>query len=148
MNKRSFLLVTGLGLGLVACADEDEVVDEVLAEEPAEAPVELELPSDGTPDLPTEEGPAPETADGELPTWDEVKSGHPEGATNPPIPELIVTPDGDCYKDWRPGMLLPPPGEPVGDRIQECGEGVDCGTRIQCPEERMQALMEAVEEEG
>jgi len=82
---------------------------------------------------------------GELPTWDEVKSGHPEGATNPPIPELIVTPDGECYKDWRAGMLPPAPGEPVGDRVQECAEGVDCGTRIQCPQERSAELLKAFE---
>ena len=90
---------------------------------------------------------------GELPTWDEVKSGHPEGATNPPTPELVVTPEGDCYKNWRSGMAAPTREEPRGltiyasvgnDRIQDC-EGVDCGTLIQCPQERKKDLQRALE---
>ncbi len=139
MNKRAFLLVTGLGLGLVACGDEDEVIDN-------EEPIVVENPP--MPDLPVEEPTVnPPDPDAELPTWDEVKSGHPEGATNPPMPELIVTPDGDCYKHFRPGMIAPQPGEVVGDRIQECGEGVDCGTPVQCPEERKKAVLDAAEPE-
>src|SRR5690606_19222818 len=35
-----------------------------------------------------------------LPSWEEVSSGHPAGATNPPMPVLIVTPDRRCFKDW------------------------------------------------
>ncbi len=66
-----------------------------------------------------------------LPTWDQVPSSHPKGATNPPIPELIVTPDGQCYKKWASPMM--PASFPHGDRVQVCAPD-ECGTRIQCPE--------------
>lgn len=141
MNKRTFLLVTGLGLALTACGDEDEVVDNDPIQEPdiQENPPPPEMP-DG-PVLPGgEEG---TEAGGELPTWDEVKSGHPEGATNPPMPELVVTPDGaHCYKNWRAAMRPPEPGEVWGDRVQECAPD-ECGTEIECPEDRARELLEA-----
>jgi len=71
-----------------------------------------------------------------LPTWEEVASGHPENATNPPTPQLVVTPEGDCYKRWV-GMM----GDPIGpdwDRVQECAS--DCGTQIQCPPKAAELL--------
>jgi hypothetical protein len=83
---------------------------------PPPQPVEEVVPP------PTNPPPAP------LPTWEEVLSGHPAGATNPPIPELIVTPDGRCYKKWRSPMLAKPP---FGDRLEDCKQ--DCGTLIACP---------------
>ena len=131
MNKRTFLMITGLGMGLVACGEEDVDKDLEVTSNPPPLPIE-----------PTRNPPGPSS---ELPTWDEVESGHPEGATNPPIPELIVTPAGDCYKQFRGAMIRPEPGEVVGDRLQECGEGVDCGTQVQCPEERKQAVLDAAE---
>ncbi|TNE85455.1 MAG: hypothetical protein EP330_25565 [Deltaproteobacteria bacterium] len=91
----------------------------------------------------TSNPPPVEVEAGALPTWDEVASGHPEGATNPPSPFLRVTPEGECYKFWR-GMMAPPrPGEIIGDRVQACEEGADCGTQIQCPEPRASELLEA-----
>lgn len=63
-----------------------------------------------------------------LPTWDEVASGHPEGATNPPMPVLEVK-DGACYKAWldpriawnvtkgKPGRILGPDEQPTGVQI-------------------------------
>ena len=76
-----------------------------------------------------------------LPSWDEVKSGHPEGATNPPSPFLVVTPEGRCFKEWR-GMMAPPqPGVPFGDRVQECGEEDDCGAEVQCPQPKTSELL-------
>jgi hypothetical protein len=66
-----------------------------------------------------------------LPSWDEVKSTHPEGATNPPSPVLIVEPNGVCHKKWEGGMI--PPGK---DRVIEDCKTADshCGTEVQCPE--------------
>lgn len=46
--------------------------------------------------------PAPEP--GGLPTWDDVPSGHPVGATNPPSPVLQLHPDGRCFKSWEGGI--------------------------------------------
>lgn len=65
-----------------------------------------------------------------VPTYAEVKSPHPEGATNPPSPVLLVTPDGDCYKTWEGGMIPPGP-----DRVQIV-EPNDWTTQVQCPSER------------
>jgi hypothetical protein len=67
-----------------------------------------------------------------LPSWDDVESGHPKGATNPPTPYLIVTPDMKCYKAWRPGMLPPTPAN--SDQVRECPVPEDCGTPIECPD--------------
>ena len=108
-----------------------------------------EMP-ENPPDAPTANPPAPELApepeplgnppppepDADLgavipPSWDDVKSGHPEGATNPPIPVLIVTPDRDCYKGWRSPMVPPTPQNQ--DRVQACPTPEDCGTQVQCP---------------
>jgi len=83
----------------------------------------------------TDNPPGPEP----LPTWDEVKSGHPEGATNPPRPVLIVTPDGDCHKSFVSPMIRPPPGKPFGDRVQAC-EYDECGTPVQCPPKAAELL--------
>lgn len=102
-------------------------------------------PATGEPpvvDMPMNPPPMPSEAS-ELPSWDEVKSGHPEGATNPPSPFLRVTPDGECYKFFR-GMMAPPrPGEVIGDRVEDCPAEGDCGTRIQCPEPRASELLDA-----
>jgi len=70
------------------------------------------------------------TADADLPAWDAVKSPHPEGATNPPSPVLIVTPDGECFKRWEGGMI--PTG---GDRV-EVVTADGSTTQIQCPADR------------
>lgn len=73
-----------------------------------------------------------------LPAWDDVPSGHPEGATNPPMPELVVTPEGDCFKRWVSPMKRPT--GPRGNRVEACVE--DCGTAIVCPPEA-EALLAA-----
>lgn len=83
-----------------------------------------------------------------LPTWDSVGSGHPEGATNPPSPVLVVTKDGaHCYKDWRGGMLPPEPdvaelGGKVVDSVDQAK-----GTEVVCPPEAA-ALLERYRNRG
>ncbi len=76
-----------------------------------------------------------------LQSWDDVSSAHPQGATNPPIPFLYVTPDGDCYKDFvSPFRAGGPDG--IGDRVRDdCGTE-PCGTQIECPD-RAQPLLDA-----
>jgi hypothetical protein len=87
--------------------------------------------------------PPPPTELEGLPSWEEVASGHPEGATNPPSPFLRVTPEGECFKFFR-GMMMPPrPGEIIGDRVEPCPEEGSCGTQIACPEPRASELLEA-----
>ncbi len=88
---------------------------------------------------PTENPPAPEQAT--LPAWDDVSSSHPEGATNPPIPFLYVTPEGDCYKDFvSPFRAGGPDG--IGDRVREDCATEPCGTQVACPD-RAQPLLDA-----
>lgn len=142
MNKRVFLMVTSLGLGLTACGDKEspdpgpDFGNPPMP--PPELPDGLDLPVDENGEAPSEGSLGDDGTDGELPTWDEVESGHPEGATNPPIPELVVTPDGQCFKQWRGAMIRPEPGELRGDRVEDCGS--DCGVPIQCPDKAKELL--------
>lgn len=70
---------------------------------------------------------------GELPTWESVASGHPAGATNPPMPVLAVTTDGRCFKEWRGGMIPPDPEiMAVGGRVITGPDQTE-GTETQCP---------------
>jgi hypothetical protein len=92
------------------------------------------------PDAEPDTEPQPASA---LPAWDDVASGHPAGATNPPIPELIVTPDGRCFKAWVSPMM---PRDERGDRVDAVCAGEDCGTEIVCLD-RAAALLEAWKDE-
>ena len=148
MKNRHIQIVlagTALTMSLSGCPKESEptpspepsVSGEVEAPVPVPAPVEME--DEVRPPMPIITNPPPSRGQivpqeaAVLPTWDEVVSGHPQGATNPPTPELIVTPDGDCYKRWVGRQRLP--DQVFGDRVQECPEPSDCGTQIQCPDE-------------
>lgn len=90
--------------------------------------------------LPTANPPPPPRPT--LPTWDEVASPHPEGATNPPAPFLVVTPERDCFKVWVSPFLAGQPDK-WGDRVRTDCATEDCGTPISCPEDRVQALLDA-----
>lgn len=119
-------LTAGATLAVSACrkdaAPEPEVPEPPVMRNPP--PPELEEPV---------EPPTPV-----LPTWDAVGSNHPEGATNPPRPVLVVDPDGRCFKDWAPSMLPPKPEN--SDRVQKCGADDDCGTQVVCPEKAAKLL--------
>ncbi|MFO0658878.1 MAG: hypothetical protein U0165_03445 [Polyangiaceae bacterium] len=78
-----------------------------------------------TPD-PVPSGAASTASSSGLPKWEDIPSPHPVGATNPPSPFLIVTPEGACYKVWEGGMI---PGGP--DRVENCGQSCK-GTHIEC----------------
>jgi len=90
---------------------------------------------------PPEPPPGPGAAP--LPTWDEVPSTHPKGATNPPRPVLVVLEDGSrCWKEWVSPMLPPGPLEPaLGGKI--VAQAPDHLVEIQCPVERVQAILRA-----
>jgi hypothetical protein len=129
MKKRVVVVVAAgaaLTVGLAGCSGpKEETPGDPLDMPPGNPPA-----PDPQPVVPTANPPAP------LPTWDEVPSGHPEGATNPPRPVLIVTPDkAHCYKDWVSGMMAPRPD--TSDRVDACPPAADgsqpCGTEIQCP---------------
>ena len=119
-------VVLPLGLFVAACGD--RVPPPMMANpppidaEPAPAPEELEPPMRNPPPPPP------------LPKWEEVPSTHPEGATNPRGPVLLMTKDGACYKAWVSPMI---DAKYHVDRVTECpnpDEVVgDCGTPIECP---------------
>jgi hypothetical protein len=114
--KRAVLI---LGLGMGACGGPS-------AQPPVPPPVPPTTPDEMSHNPPPVEmshnPPMP------LPTWDQVPSGHPEGATNPPSPILIMTDDGACYKKWV-GMASA--GE-KDHRVTTCAPD-ECGQMIQCP---------------
>ena len=98
-----------------------------------------------TESLPTRNPPPPPPPPPDpLPRWDEVASNHPEGATNPPTPVLVVQVDGArCWKVWRGGLRPPSPEErELGGQVVEVGAQVG-GTEIQCPSEKARAVLEA-----
>ena len=109
-------------------------------------------PLPGNPPLPVTSDPpvvtqAPEPAPtSDLPTFDSVKSGHPEGATNPPYPLLIVTREPPaCYKDWLPGMIQPPDEVMQTDgRVVDTPAQVPQGAvQVQCPPGQPQKQLDA-----
>lgn len=128
------VLVAGSALTLTACKNKVEPT--------TNPPAPIEQPT-GNPPAPqmiepemTENPPAPP-----LPSWDDVASGHPEGATNPPIPYLYVTPEGECFKEWvSPFRAGGPDG--ISDRVRDDCRTEDCGAPVECPE-RAQALLDA-----
>jgi hypothetical protein len=132
MKKRVVVVVAAgaaLTVGLAGCSGPKE--------EPEAPPIGNPPAPDPQPVVPTANPPAP------LPTWDEVPSGHPEGATNPPYPVLVVTPDkAHCYKQWASPMQ--PKGAMTTDRVDACAPAADgsqpCGTEIQCPPEADEVL--------
>lgn len=118
------------------------------AEPVPEAPEPMPAVAAGAQTVPeagTEAGSAPGTVGGlptiprnpppPLPTWDEVISPHPEGATNPPSPVLIVRrEDRSCHKGWWGGMVPPPPAVlQARGRVAETAAEVGFATRVVCP---------------
>ncbi|MBX2801049.1 MAG: hypothetical protein KTR31_25440 [Myxococcales bacterium] len=146
--KRRPVITVGLAL-VVGCTGAAKSTDpqtsmDTPTEEAAAATEETiaEATADAEPDVaPAEEVPEvePLPVDPSLPTWEEVGSKHPPGATNPPRPALTVTPDGRCYKRWVSPMIGP---KAAADKVMACeGEAeADCGTAVQCPERAAQVL--------
>jgi hypothetical protein len=86
-----------IGWLLLGCAAREAAPPEAPSEPPQEAPADAAAP--------------------DLPTWDEVPSPHPPGATDRLRPALLVGPDGRCYKTWDAPMAR----GPRGDRRGTCG---------------------------
>ncbi|MCK6520330.1 hypothetical protein L6R49_02710 [Myxococcota bacterium] len=75
------------------------------------------------------------------PTWNEVRSSHPEGATNPPSPLLIVTADGaTCYKAWRPARQPPDPVESQYGGWVIPAPDPNAGVEVVCPPDAARVL--------
>jgi hypothetical protein len=173
MSRRRSSVVTvlsgGLSLSLAACAGKEgpspeinpppqppvesidgeqvEPTDEQTVEGKSSGRTVQALPSNPPrPAAPTQ-NPAPaqtEEADPKrLPVWDEVESGHPKGATNPPRPVLEILADGArCWKAWEGGMRRPDPElMAIGGRILDDASQTQ-GTEIECPRRRVQSVLD------
>ena len=130
-RRRNVVQVVGLGLTLGGCS-----LFGVTTNPP---PVPTSQPDEGEASSETT------TTTSSLPSWDDVTSGHPEGATNPPHPVLALRPEADgytCHKAWIPGMLPPSSTAfPDGDGVYDCGEA--CGTQVVCPEPKASEIWSA-----
>ena len=135
------VVAAGAALSLSAC-------------DPQRQPTAVEPlpPPDNPPAQPGEEPPAvPDAAPPQvysnppgpepLPTWESVRSGHPDGATNPPSPLLVVTEDGlTCYKAWRSGMRPPDMMEDrYGGWVIEAPDP-NMGTEVICPPQAAEVI--------
>lgn len=134
--SRPFVRVVGVTLGLSACAEKPPVVQ---TSPPATIPEATPEPPP-TP-LPPTNPPVPT-----LPSWDDVASGHPQGATNPPTPILVVSKSPEaCFKAFIGGMIAPGPEvASTGGRVVETPADAG-GTQIRCPEGQPAQLLAAHE---
>lgn len=89
----------------------------------------------GNPPMPTPV-PAPPPIPATLPAWEEVPSPHPQGATNPPGPVLIVSEEGRCFKRWVSPFMG---AEAFQDRVEDCKDACG-GTEVQCPPKAAELL--------
>ena len=125
------VLVAGSALSLTACKGKVE---------PTTNPPPPVMEPTENPPAPIPAGNPPPPEQPTLPSWDDVASTHPEGATNPPIPFLYVTPEGDCYKDFVSPFRAGGP-DAIGDRVREDCDTESCGTPVACPD-RAQPLLD------
>jgi hypothetical protein len=99
------------------------------------------------PVYPDHHNPPPPEPEPSLPTWDEVASGHPEGATNPPRPVLVVSQNPEaCFKRWE-GSMRPPSREVMvidGEVVATPADAANA-TQVVCPEGQPAALLAAYE---
>ncbi len=124
--SRPFVRVLGVALAVGAC-------------KPTPPPGNPPAPPPTDPSLPTANPPAP------LPTWDEVTSSHPEGATNPPSPVLVVLREPKaCFKAWMGGMMpLPADIARAGGQVVATPADVGLAKEIQCPPGQPETLLAA-----
>lgn len=118
---------TALAFGAAACSGNNPPTSNP-------PPPDIEHPLMGNPPPPDEDPPT-------LPTWESVESGHPEGATNPPIPVLEVTADGaHCFKHWQSPMIRDGEMRTLGGRVLATPQEAK-GTEVACPTEQRDALL-------
>ena len=86
------------------------------------------------------DSPATDVSEEQLPTWDEVASAHPGGATDKPTAVLVIRPDGACHKRWQ-SPFLRRSGVSFLPHVEDCAQTeLGCGTLIQCPPEAKSLL--------
>lgn len=128
----------------ILCAGAALTVSAAACETPVKTSNPPPPPPTGNPPPPPPTGnPPPPEPEPALPAWEDVASGHPEGATNPPIPVLAVLEDGSrCWKEWHPAMRAPDPAVlKAGGRV--LADAADAkGTEITCPRRRAQAVLD------
>lgn len=146
MSKRTSasvvtVLAGGLGLSLSSACNNGS---KTTSPPPSSPDAIAERPTENPPPPPPE--PTPNAG---LPRWEEVESGHPKGATNPPRPVLVVMADGPrCWKEWVGGMMPPDPAvvETGGRVITE--ESQTQGTEVLCPMRQAQSVLDKTAARG
>lgn len=156
MRRTVVILAAGASLTIAGCraGREDRVTNPPPVEPtqttqtPEAADLTRPAPGSIVPEVPSPEGeqiqtanPPPPTLPAVLPAWEDAVSGHPEGATNPPVPVLAINPDGsECFKEWYDPRTVPEQARAIGGRILAEGESSE-GTQVQCPRERVDTLL-------
>ena len=131
------VVAAGAALSLSACDRQRQPTGTEPLPPPDNPPAQ---PGEAPPPPPMGNPPGPQ-AEQVLPTWESVRSSHPEGATNPPSPLLIVTEDGlTCYKDWRSGMQPPDPQEDRYGGWVISAPDPNMGTQVICPPDAAEVL--------
>lgn len=149
-------LAAGLALSVAGTActgkdvkSEDPPPEQPTSNPPAPPPDPPEERTTNPPGPPSDEKPKPEPqGDGaaELPTWEAVESGHPEGATNPPVPVLLVQADGErCWKSWSDPRRVDREVHAKGGRVLEGEAQAEGATEIQCPDNASTVLAKHAE---
>ncbi len=95
---------------------------------PPDPPPTMNPPPPDGPETPPPEEPS-------LPTWDAVASGHPEGATNPPTPTLLVSEDGTrCWKQWNDPRRFDREAAKHGGKLVADESEAEGATEVACPD--------------
>lgn len=133
--SRPFVRVLGVALSVAGCHREVPPISQN-PPAPVDAPPIAELPADPVAAPPT---------DANLPTWESIRSGHPEGATNPPYPLLVVSKSPPlCFKGWLPGMIKPDDEVmEISGRVVATPASVGSAVPVQCPEGQPDKLLAA-----
>ncbi len=142
-SRRRFVmpLLAGVSLSVSSTACTGK---EVVTENPPPPPEEMIATNPPPNEIGDGAGPPPEPS---LPAWDDVESGHPENATNPPMPVLMLMEDGSrCWKAWtdprradRDAMLL-------GGKVLTDAAEAEGNTEIACPEKAKDVLAKYAEQ--
>ena len=138
MHRTVVILVAGVSLSVVGCRAGRE---EPTTNPPPPETIVPEVLNPGDGPIRTTNPPPPQTPTSLLPAWEDVPSGHPEGATNPPVPVLAISADGtECFKEWYDPRMVPEIAREHGGRILSEGETSE-GTAVQCPRDQVDTLL-------
>ncbi len=146
MSRTVVILAAGAALTVAGCraGREEPTTNPPMpetTEDPAPDTIVPEVLDGSSGPIRTSNPPPPQLPEAPLPAWEDVPSGHPEGATNPPNPLLAVTAGGpECFKEWYDPRAVPEQARAMGGYVLAEGATSE-GTAVQCPQDRVDALL-------